>query len=132
MAVATPVIAYVTSLLTNKAISNTANYTITVNIPSAWQVNIPIRIGSPHTTGVSLGAQIFVYRSTDGGVSFDTVALQPMGLPRPTAADITQQASIKLETGSYVIQIQAGGNGTATTWTLNVGTYMVITAVLNA
>ena len=79
-------------------------------------------------TNVSAGPQINVYRSMDGGVNFDSVPLQPVGLPRQSGG--SARVSIKMETGMYAIQFLVGGGSTAT-WTCQVLTQEITTAVLN-
>ncbi len=100
--------------------------TFTVNITQAWQVKVPINVLFP--TNVSAGPQFNVYRSMDGGVAFDTVPLQPYGLPRQSGGN--QRASIKMETGQYAVQVLVGGGSTAT-WTVQVLTQEITTAVVN-
>lgn len=131
MSIATPVLAWISTIQANTGLTNTANLTVTVNITSGWQIVVPVRVLTPNTTGISSGATISVYRSLDGGNNYDNIAIAPMGLPRPTAASMTQQASLKLETGQYAIQIQAGGNSVASTWTVSVLTCQVLTSILN-
>jgi hypothetical protein len=126
---ATPVITWAATIQAGVAIGQSGSFTFTVNLTQAWQYKIPIQIFFP--TNVSAGPQINVYRSTDGGVSYDSVPLQPLGLPRQSGT--SQRISLKLETGQYVVQVLVGGGpGTgAQTWSVNVNTQELITAILN-
>ncbi len=129
MATAIPVLTWASTIQAGVPIGQSGSFTFTVHITQAWQIKIPVGILFP--TNVSAGPQINVYRSQDGGVNFDTVPLQPIGLPRQSAG--TQKVSLKLETGQYCIQVLVGGGpGTGVqTWSVNVNTQEVLTAVLN-
>lgn len=109
--------------------TQSTNFTFTVAAESAWQVIVPVKINNPNTGNMSAGAQIYVYRSTDSGRTFDNVALMPIGLARPTAAQV-QQVSLKLESGTYAIQVTVPG-GVASTFTVQILTQQVLTSVLN-
>lgn len=127
MAIATPSVAYVATVEDGKALPQTGTYTFQINIPSAWQIIIPIEVTAPNTANNSSGPLIYIFRSADGGTVFDTVALQSVGLSRPTAAQ-KQQFSFKLETGNYLIDVVMGG-GQASTWSIRVLTQQVLTAI---
>jgi hypothetical protein len=126
MAVATPVETWAATIQAGVGIGQSASFTFTVNITQSWQIKIPVLIRFP--TNVSAGPQINVYRSMDGGNTFDTTPLQPLGLPRQSGG--TQQTSLKLETGQYAIQVLSGG-GSSATWTVQVNTQEIITAIIN-
>jgi hypothetical protein len=129
MAAANPIITWASTIQAGVPIGQSGSFTFTCHITQAWQIKIPIGIFFPSNT--SAGPQINVYRSTDGGVSFDSVPLQPYGLPRQSSG--SQRISIKLETGQYCVQVLVGGGpGTgAQTWSVNVNTQELITAILN-
>ena len=127
MATAIPVETWAATLVSGVGIGQSQSYTFTVNITQAWEVRIPVQVFFP--TNVSQGPQINAYRSTDGGVTFDTVPLQPLGLPRQSGT--SNRISLRLETGQYAVQVLSGG-GSAATWTIQVNTQELITAVLNA
>lgn len=130
MSVATPVVAYVASIEAGKALPQTGTYTFNIAIPAAWEIKLPIEVMAPNTANNSSGPLIFVFRSSDGGTVFDTVALQSVGLTRPTAAQ-KQQFSMKLETGNYLVCVVMGG-GQASTWSIRVLTQQILTGILNA
>lgn len=127
MSVATPVLTWVATISAGIGIGQSSNFTFTVHITQAWQTILPVIVRFP--TNVSAGPQISVYRSADGGVTFDSVALQPFGFARQSGG--FQQGSVKLETGQYCIQVLSGG-GSAATWTVQVLTQQVLTGILNA
>jgi hypothetical protein len=126
MAVATPVETWAATIQAGIGIGQSASFTFTVNITQAWQIKIPVLI--PFPTNVSAGPQIFAYRSMDGGNTFDTVPLQPMGLPRQSGG--SAQVSLPLDTGMYAVQVLSGG-GSSATWTVQVNTQEITTAILN-
>lgn len=127
MAVATPVETWAATIQAGVGIGQSASFTFTVNITQAWEIRIPINILFP--TNVSAGPQINAYRSTDGGVTFDTVPLQPLGFPRQSGGN--ERVTLRLETGQYAVQVLSGG-GSSATWTVQVNTQEIITAILQA
>lgn len=122
--VGTPVETWAATLNAGVAVGNSSSMTFTVNITQAWQIKVPLAVLFP--TNVSAGPQVNVYRSMDGGANFDTVPLQPVGLPRQSGG--TAKFSIKMETGQYAVQVLAGGGSTAT-WTIQVLTQEITTAI---
>ncbi|HSZ58557.1 MAG TPA: hypothetical protein VK797_23015 [Tepidisphaeraceae bacterium] len=124
--VATPVETWTATIQAGIGIGQSSSFTFTVNITQAWQIKIPIIVQFP--TNVSAGPQVFAYRSTDGGNTFDTQPLQPLGLPRQSGG--LQQVSLRLETGQYAVQVLSGG-GSVATWTVQVQTQEVTTAIIN-
>jgi hypothetical protein len=126
MSTATPVETWTATIQAGVGIGQSSSFTFTVNITQAWQIKIPIIVRFP--TNVSAGPQIFAYRSMDGGVSFDTQPLQPLGILRQSGGN--QQVSLRLETGQYAIQVLSGG-GSVATWTVQVNTQEVTTAIIN-
>lgn len=127
MSVSTPVLTWAATLQAGIGVGQSSNFTFTVHITQAWQTIVPIKVLFP--TNVTAGPQISCFRSTDGGVTFDTIPLQPLSLARQSGT--YAQGSIKLETGQYAIQVLSGG-GSAATWTIQVLTQQVMTGVLNA
>lgn len=127
MAVATPVLTWVAAVQPGIAVGNSGSYTFNVDITQQWAMVVPVIVRFP--TNVSAGPQVLVYRSTDGGTSYDTVALTPLGLARQSGG--FQQVSVKLETGNYAVQVLVGG-GSTSTWTVQVLTAQCFTGILNA
>ena len=127
MAAATPVLAWAATIQAGVGIGQSQSFTFTVNVTQAWGVVVPVVVRFP--TNVSAGPQISVYRSTDGGTTYDTNPLSPLALARQSGG--FGQGSIKLETGNYAVQVLSGG-GSAATWTVQVLTQQVVTGILNA
>lgn len=126
MSVSTPALAWVATINAGIGIGQSANFTFTVHITQAWQIVVPIKVFFP--TNVSAGPQFLVYRSSDGGTTFDTIPLQPLSIARQSGTSAT--GSIKLETGNYCVQVLSGG-GSAATWTIQVLTQQILTAINN-
>lgn len=127
MAVATPVITWSSTIQAGIGIGQSSSFTFTIHLTQAWQCVVPIQVRFP--TNVSAGPQISVYRSLDGGATFDTVPIQPLGINRQSGGSAT--ISLKLETGQYAVQILSGG-GSSATWTVQVLTQSILTSILNA
>jgi hypothetical protein len=127
VSVATPGLTFAATLSAGIGLNQSQNFTFTVHITQAWQTVVPVIVRFP--TNVSAGPQISVYRSTDGGTTFDSIPLQPLGYARQSGG--SAQGSIKLETGQYAIQVLTGG-GSSATWTIQVLTQQVMTGILNA
>lgn len=124
MSVANPVETWAATLNAGVAVGNSGSMTFTVHLTQGWAIRIPINVLFP--TNVSAGPQANVYRSTDGGANFDTVPLAPVGLPRQSGT--SAKFSLKLETGQYAVQVMVGGGSTAT-WTVQVLTQEITTAI---
>lgn len=90
----------------------------------AW---VPIVITSPGTTSISAGGEVTVYRSTDGGVTWETEGTFTAFFSRPTVASQVQRRDVLLSTGQYLVGVQIGG-GVASTWTAQQQTAWLITA----
>lgn len=88
---------------------------------------VPVTITSPGTTSISAGAEVTVYRTTDGGTNWETVGSVGLVFPRPSLASQVQRRDLYLTTGQYLIAVMVGG-GNSSTFTAQVGTAWQITA----
>ena len=122
--VSTPVVAWVASILTSTGVNQSSSLTVTVNITSAWEVLLPVRV---QFSNVSADPIISVYPSNDGGTTYDTTAFTTFSVSRISGGG-AGQASLRLPTGQYVIQLLNSGPNSAS---FIVGTQMVMTAVNN-
>lgn len=109
MSNAIPVKTWVATLNAGGFISSGQSLTVTVNLTQGWEIQVPcgVRYGS----NVSLASAVFVYPSNDGGTTFDTVPLLAYTLP--TGASLNKNASVRLTTGQYAIQIQSSSPSTS-------------------
>ncbi len=103
------------------------SFAITAGI-EAW---VPIKVLYPATTGISAGAEVSIYRSTDGGASYETQATYTLSsfFPKPTAASQIDKRDIYFTTGQYLVSVQVGGGTAAGTWSVEFGTAWVVTAI---
>jgi hypothetical protein len=89
---------------------------------------VPVRIGVPATTSISCGAEVTLYRTTDGGLTWETAGSPASVFPRPTAASQVQRRDILIPTGQFLVSVQVGGGSASVTWSVDFGTAWVITA----
>jgi len=125
MAVATPVSAWVASIMAATGVAQSSSLTVTVNITAGWEVQVPIWV---QVSAVSADPVVEIYPTMDGGAAYDTVPLTSFTLPRVSGGGVTQ-SSIRLSTGQYAIRLLASGSGSQSFAVL---TQMVITAINNA
>jgi hypothetical protein len=95
--------------------------TATVFITAGWEMQLPVWVRFSRVSG---DPQIFVYPSSDGGATFDSVPMTSFSITR--VATGTAQASARIPTGIYAIQVQMSGGETAT---FQILTAMIITAI---
>jgi len=120
MAVATPVLAYTASLIAGTPVAAGSSLTVTVNITNGWEIQVPIAI---RYTGASLDTGVFAYPSSNGGATFDNQPIVAFAIPAVNAS--TQQASIRLSTGMYAIEVRSS----SLSITIQVLTQQRITAI---
>lgn len=126
---ANPYQAFVGTYVGGAGVAQSGFVTFSFANTAGFDAYIPIVMNCPGTTSISAGAEVTVYRSTDGGVTWET---SPDGtlaavFSRPTTASQTQRKDIYLSTGQFLIQVMVGG-GSATTWTAQAQTAFLITA----
>lgn len=121
-----PVATWVATLLTlaNGGVTNSGSLTVTVNVTAGWEIQIPIQC---RFSLVSADPVIYIYPSMDGGATYDTTPMTAFAIARIASA--TAQASIRLSTGQYALQLVASGSNSQSFAVL---TQMVITAINNA
>jgi hypothetical protein len=89
---------------------------------------VPVVITNPNTTSISAGAEVELFRSTDYGGTYETVGTVRSVFPRPASAGLVQRKDVLITPGWFLIAVQVGG-GVASTWTAQLGTAWVITAL---
>lgn len=124
MSATRPIFAYQSTLLAGQGVGQSAAITVTFNIPNAWEAHIPVR--AVQGTNVSAGPEVRVYRSCDGGVTFENEPLVAgrLAFQRTSGGDKT--VALRLDSGQYVIQLWSGGPSTATFF---IYTQAILTAV---
>lgn len=98
--------------------ANTANF----------DAYVPIVIVNGNTTGISAGGEVTVYRSTDGGLTYETEGNVQQAFSRPTTALQLQRRALRLKPGQYLIGICPGGGNANITFSIMQQTAYVITA----
>ena len=86
----------------------------------AW---IPITVITP--ANVSAGAEVYTYRSADGGASWDTEGNFVGAFP--LSGSTTMIKDIHIETGQYLIEVMVSG-GSSASYSAELNTAYVITA----
>lgn len=123
MSLATPVLAWLASLLATTATSQSGSLTVTVNITQGWEIQIPIAVS--WKSAVSADAIVNAYPSSDGGATYDNNPAFSIAIPRQ-AGGVRSMASIKLPTGQYALQILNSGPSTGSA---QIVTAQIITAL---
>lgn len=126
MSVAIPQLAWLSALLATTATSQSGSLTVTVNITQGWEINIPVQMS--WKSGVSADGVINAFPSSDGGNTYDTAPQFSVNIPRGTVSSVISQASIRIPTGQWALQIINSGPSTGSA---AVVTALIVTAILN-
>ena len=121
--ISTPLIAWVASLQALTGIQYSASLYFSVNLTAGLEIQLPIQV---RFSLVSADPLVNVYRSMDGGATYDVNPLLSFSILR--LASRTVQQSLALPTGQYLLQVQHSGSNSASVGLL---TAAVITAITN-
>jgi hypothetical protein len=125
--VSTPVHAFLAAPMAGTAMGQSANLSLRLSV-AGFEAVVPIVGVQPNTANISAGWEVYAYRSTDEGATYETVASAGMSIARnPNTSDRT---TLRLDTGHWVIRVVSGGN-VAATFSFSVGTVDVLTAIAN-
>src|SRR4051812_3681322 len=83
---ARPFEAFVGACVMNACTTQSQYVTFTFDNSANFDAYVPITIGVPATADISAGAEVTVYRSTDGGATWETEGNVQMAFSRPTVA----------------------------------------------
>lgn len=124
MAVSTPVSAWVASILTSTGTAQSSSIYVTVNLTGGWEVQVPIRI---QNSSVSADHVVNVYALMDGaaGGNYDQTPFTSISVAR--LASGVSQASVRLTTGQYLIQVLVAGPSSQSVAVL---TQLVLSSIL--
>ena len=122
--VSTPVMAWVASIMTGTGANQSSNVTATIQITAGWEFQLPVQC---QFSAVSADPVILIYPSMDGGTTYDTTAMTSFSIARISGGGLGQ-ASIRLSTGQYAIQMQTSGPNSQT---FKILTAAVVTAISN-
>ena len=125
--VSTPQLAYRAAPIGGTAMGQSANLSIATST-GAWEMRIPFIGVQPNTANISAGWEIYVYRSTDGGATFETIPTAGMSIARNP--NVSERKTLRLDTGYWALRVISGGN-VAATFSFRVGTIEEITAINN-
>lgn len=125
MAVATPQLAWVASIMTAAATSQSGSLTATVNITQGWEINVPVQV--TWKSGVSADAIVNAFPSSDGGATYDVNPSYSVSIARGTTSSVTRSTSLRLPTGQWALQILNSGPSTGSAAVLTV---VVLTGIL--
>lgn len=126
---ATPFQAFVGTYVGGAGATQSTFVTFSFANTAGFDAYIPIVITSPGTTSISAGAEVTLYRTTDGGATWETDGTMSAVFAKPTTASQVQRRDVYVGTGQFLISVQVGG-GTSSTWTAQVQTAWLITAYL--
>lgn len=115
------IIAYMSALHAPAPIAGSSYVTVTINNVTAEELRVPFYF--VQAANVSAGPSVEVFRSTDGGVNFDTIASPVFSVTR--ASGSVSQKTLVLDGGIYAFKICSGGPNTCT---VGVNTVEVLTA----
>ena len=121
MSVVNRVVTYLSAIHAPTAVAGSSYITCTVVAPGVEELRIPCYF--VQAANVSAGPEVRVYRSDDGGATFDTVAAPLFSITR--AASTQDQKTVVLDGGVYAFSLCSGGPNTCT---LGVNTAEVLTA----
>lgn len=122
--VSTPVSAWVASLMAGNSVSANGSITATIQCTGGWEIQIPIRMAFSR---VSSDPVVNVFATMDGGVNYDNVPMASFAITR--VANGVAQASLRLPTGQYALQIQVLTSSDNAT--VAILTQLLITAINN-
>lgn len=125
--VSTPQFAYGAALISGTAIAASSNATVSFYV-GGFEARVPFVGVQPNTANISAGWEMYAYRSTDGGNTYETVATVAMTIARNP--NITDRKTIVLEAGQWLLRLVSGGN-VAATYSFSIGTVEMITAIIN-
>lgn len=120
MAVTNPVLTYVATINAGTNVTQSSTITATVNLTAGFEMLIPFEV---QFSNVSADPIISFYRTTDGGVTFETSPMFAIAIPRVTTG--RGRTDISLKTGMYAVTLLNSGPNTATFF---IGTQQIITA----
>ncbi len=124
---ATPYQAFVGTYVGGAGVAQSGFVTFSFANTAGFDAYIPIVMTCPGTTSISAGAEVTIYRTTDGGTTWETDGTLALAFSKPTTASQVQRADVYVNTGQFLVSVQVGG-GCASTWTAQQATAWVITA----
>lgn len=126
---ANPVLVIVGTYVGGRGVAQSQFATFSFVNTGGFEAYVPIEVLNPGTTSISAGAEVTIYRSTDGGTNYETDGTVGVVFSKPTAASQRQRNAVILGIGQFLIAVQVGG-GSAATWSASLGTAEVVSAFI--
>lgn len=123
MATVNPVQSFLSTYVASGASGQSLYVTFSFAITANFEAQIPVLMVTP--AGVTAGAEVYVFRTADGGATYETELSIAGVFSRSGSA--TQRKDINVTTGQYLVSVLVGG-GSSATWSVGLGTAWVITA----
>ena len=118
-----PVQAFVDTFNGTGGALQSGSVTFSFAITQEFEAWLPIKVLTP--ADVSCGAEVYTYRSCDGGNTWETEGNFVGAFP--LSGSDTMIKDIHVETGQYLVQVMVGG-GSAGSYSAAMNTAYVITA----
>lgn len=106
--------AYISTFSGTGANGQSAFVTFSIANTAGFDLEVPVEIRTP--ASVSAGAEVWVYRSQDGGANYSTERTR-LGLAFQRAASSTQIDTLRLDNGQFLVSVLVGG-GSSATWSV--------------
>lgn len=123
----TPFVATVSTYVGGAGAAQSGFVTFSFVNTAGFDAFAEVKITCPGTTSISAGAEVVLYRTIDNGTTWETDGSPAAIFSRPTAASQVQRRDVLIPTGQFLVAVQVGG-GSASTWTAQFNTAVVITA----
>jgi hypothetical protein len=110
--------------MASTGVNQSSSLTATVNLTGGFEIQIPIQVTM---SAVSAAPVVNIYSTMDGGTKFDTTPFTSFTISQIVGGG-TAQATVRLTTGMYAIQMLASGPNSQSFAVL---TQLVISSVIN-
>lgn len=122
---ANPFFAYISTYAGKLGSGQSAYVTFSFANTQGFDAFIPIKVITP--ASVSAGAEVYVFRSTDGGASYETELSIGQAFSRANSSTQVKDLILR-DPGQYLVAVLVGG-GSSATWSVDfASTVQLITA----
>jgi hypothetical protein len=125
---ANPFISLVSTYVASAETTQSQYITFSFANTSGFDCWVPVMVAYPNTTGISAGAEVYTFRSTDNGATYETVQNAATAFPLPTAALQVARRDINVGNGIFYVAVLTGGGNANVTYTVQLGTAYLVTA----
>jgi hypothetical protein len=124
---ANPIPVFVSTFVAGLGVAQSGFATFSFSMSSGWEAWVEVKMTIPGTTSISAGAEVTIYRSVDGGVTYETDGTPAGVFKKPTVASQVQKKDVCFGPGQYLVSVMVGG-GAASTWTAQLMTAWELTS----